>query len=194
MKRRGIGSHTRPNHGASVEWQTPPEILAALGPFDDDPAKAGQRDGLDREWRGFVWLNPPYGATMWPWLAKLAEHGQGIALLFARTETRGFFSEVWGKASALLFLRGRPHFYKNGQRASGNSGGPVVLVAYGHKASHRLERSAHLGAFVSLKSLDVLRDAARAEQREADAKFVESLWGGVYREIAAAIRAQGGER
>ena len=34
-------------------------------------------------------------------------------------------------------------------------------------------------------------ERGRAEQQEADAKFVESMWGGVYREIPAAIRAQG---
>ena len=151
MRRRGIGSHAQPNRGATIEWETPPEILNALGPFDDDPARPGLNDGLIRPWRGLVWLNPPYGRDMWPWLARLAEHKNGgIALIFARTETRGFFEQVWNKATALLFLRGRPHFYKNGQRAAGNSGGPIVAVAYGQQAASRLEQAATLGAFVAL--------------------------------------------
>ena len=148
MVSKGIGGHTRPNHGASVEWQTPPEILAAVGPYDDDPALPSQTDGLTRAWRGFVFLNPPYGRDMWPWLARLAAHGNGIAVIFARTETVGFFAEVWAKASALFFVRGRPHFYKNGVRAVGNSGGPIVLVAYGQEAATRLAHCSLRGCLV----------------------------------------------
>ena len=91
---------------------------------------------------------------MWPWLAKLAVHGSGIAITFARTETKGFQREVWGKASALLFLYGRPHFYRDGKRAKGNSGGPVVLIGYGAEGRNRLWKSQHptkllLGALVT---------------------------------------------
>jgi hypothetical protein len=65
-------------------------------------------------------------------LARLAEHGHGTALLFARTETEIFFDLVWQRATTLLFLRGRPHFHhQDGRRAGANSGAPVVLVAYG---------------------------------------------------------------
>lgn len=147
--KRGIGGHTRPNRGASVEWETPPEILTALGPFDDDPATHGADDGLERAWRGFVFLNPPYGRDMWPWLAKAAAHGSAIALIFARTETRGFATEVWAKAHSLLFLYGRPHFYRKGIRAKGNSGGPCVLIAYGCEAADRLKCSNLPGALVT---------------------------------------------
>lgn len=39
---------------------------------------------------------------------------------------------VWGCASAVRFLCGRPHFHRpDGTRAKGNSGGPIALVAYG---------------------------------------------------------------
>jgi hypothetical protein len=152
----GIGGHTRPNRGRSVEWETPPEILADLGPFDDDPARPGCNDGLIRAWQGLVWLNPPY--PPWAWLERLARHGQGIALIFARTETRGFVAWVWGQADALLFLAGPPHFYQHGLRARGNSGGPVVLVAYGAMAVHRLRASGLRGAFVERWTCDGGRD------------------------------------
>jgi len=146
MKRPGIGSHTRPHHGASVEWQTPPEILSALGPFADDPARPGHTDGLIRAWHGFVWLNPPY--PPWAWLDRLSQHAPGgIACIFARTETRGFLEYVWRRASSLRFLYGRPHFYRNGVRAPGNSGGPVVLVGYGPEARARLCACPVPGAF-----------------------------------------------
>ena len=146
----GIGSHTSPNVGASSHWQTPPEIIEALGPFDFDPCPLGafSADGLQIPGHGYVWLNPPYSAEMWPWLYKLADYGNGIALIFARTETAGFFNTVWSRASALLFLKGRLHFYKDGQRAKGNSGGPSVLVAYGAFAAKRLQECQLAGAYV----------------------------------------------
>lgn len=146
----GISGH-QSARARSVEWQTPPEIISALGAFDDDPCNSAEIwDGLSREWRGFVWLNPPYGRWGWTWLAKLADHGDGgIAIVFARTETQGFVREVWRKATALLFLAGRPHFYRNGVRAKGNSGGPLVLVGYGKEARRRLSACPLSGYFVS---------------------------------------------
>jgi hypothetical protein len=161
----GIGGHHRPYRGAADEWLTPPEIVRALGPFDLDPCAAvGQPwrtakthytvedDGLSKEWFGLVWCNPPYGPVTWRWLERLAEHGSGIALTFARTETEGFFAQVWERADAMLFLRGRLYFhYPDGTRASANSGGPSVLVAYGDLAVERLRHAVVKlpGAFVA---------------------------------------------
>ena len=147
----GIGGHTKPNTGYSTEWETPPKILRALGPFDDDPRLPGKHDGLTRAWQGLVWLNPPYTRCgLGAWLEKLSLHPMGgIALIFARTETRLFVEYVWNRASALLFLYGRPHFYQNGIRAAGNSGGPVVLVGYGEQATTRLRTCGLAGAYVS---------------------------------------------
>jgi hypothetical protein len=50
-----------------------------------------------------------------------------------------FFSEVWAKADAVLFLRGRLHFhYVDGTRAAANAGAPSVFVAYGSWAVQQL--------------------------------------------------------
>lgn len=86
------------------DWLTPPEILRALGTFDLDPCSPTDRpwdtakihytkidDGLAKPWHGRVWLNPPYGNKTKSWLSRLALHGNGIALVFARTETKSFF-------------------------------------------------------------------------------------------------------
>lgn len=79
------------------------------------------QDGLRLPWVGRVWLNPPFGSVAAKWLARLADHGNGIALIPARTETKMFYASVWGRASSLLFLRGRPHFhFPNGSRAPFN--------------------------------------------------------------------------
>lgn len=91
----------------------------------------------------------PYGQQAWRWLAKLADHDNGVALVFARTETEGFVREVWGKADAVLFLRGRLHFHHaNGVRAGANSGAPSCLVAYGHNNVDALRTSGLDGSLV----------------------------------------------
>jgi hypothetical protein len=91
-----------------------------------------EENGLLQPWSGRVWCNPPYGNEARKWLARLADHGNGIALVFARTETEMFFKHVWPKASAVLFLEGRLNFYRvDGVRSKKNSGGPSCLIAYG---------------------------------------------------------------
>lgn len=135
----------RPVAGSHV-WLTPPDILKRLGPFDLDPCAAPsprpwptaefhydeQQDGLTQGWFGRVWCNPPFGKHTAAWLKRMAEHGDGIALAFARTDTAMFQKWVWPFASAVMFLAKRPHFYRHdGTRAAGNSGGPICLIAYG---------------------------------------------------------------
>lgn len=147
-----LGGHERPHHGASDDWLTPPSIISALGPFDLDPCAsvnqpwktaACQWDVTDDElwgWFGFVWCNPPFSSVE-KWLTKLADHGNGIGLVPARTETRWFINTIWMRADAILFLHRRPRFYHpvTGQIAAGNAGAPIVLVAYGPLAVDRLK-------------------------------------------------------
>jgi hypothetical protein len=137
------------------EWLTPPEIISALGKFDLDPCAPVVRpwemakhhytindNGLDKTWSGRVWLNPPFGREAIKWLRKLKEHGNGIALVAARTETAMFYECIWGTADAVLFIKGRPHFhYVTGDRAPFNSGAPICLVAYGERNRESLVKS-----------------------------------------------------
>jgi DNA N-6-adenine-methyltransferase (Dam) len=146
-------------------WLTPPEILAALGPFDLDPCAAPDPrpwptaarhigrpdDGLAATWSADdrVWLNPPYGPQTGRWLGRLADHGRGTALVFARTETSWFAETVWGAASGALFLRGRIRFCRpDGRRSADNSGAPSVLLAYGEDDARRLAGAGLDGTFV----------------------------------------------
>lgn len=164
MRLPGIGSH----HSAtsiSDEWLTPPEIVRSLGIFDLDPCSPVDRpwdtavthlslveDGLDHPWFGRVWLNPPYSQVE-SWMARMAAHGDGTALVFARTETAWWFNTIWPRADALLFLRGRITFYRGDGSASlggHSSGGPSVLVAYGPYNAQALGESGLDGAFVPL--------------------------------------------
>jgi len=161
--KKGIGGHQSARM-KTCEWLTPPGVIISLGDFDLDPCcpedipweTAPMRyheGGLDLPWRGRVWLNPPYGKEAIPWLKKLAEHGNGIAILFARTETQMFFDYVWSKAHGILFIRGRLHFHHvNGKRAAGNAGGPSCLVAYGKGNAKLLKESSLRGAYFPIES------------------------------------------
>jgi hypothetical protein len=164
VKRRTMGSHQSAAMVSDV-WLTPPHIVEALGPFDLDPCAAPEprpwataadhiclpQDGLSHHWHGRVWLNPPYSSEAVKWLRKMARHGMGTALVFARTETGWFVETVWREASAILFIEGRLYFHRpDGSRADANSGAPSCLVAYGQRDARILGMSGIKGAFVKL--------------------------------------------
>jgi len=163
----GIGGH-QGARSRTDEWLTPPSIINALGgaiSFDLDPCAPIVRpwatakrhytiedNGLTKPWEGRVWMNPPYSTSVIGlWLGRIASHGDGFALIFARTETDAFFRHVWERASALLFLRGRINFHLvDGRRAIKNSGAPSVLCAYGAGNADQLAECGVQGQFVPL--------------------------------------------
>jgi hypothetical protein len=161
-----MAQHERGYRGRTDEWLTPRELVAALGPFDLDPCAPVQRpwatathhytvedDGLRQPWFGRVWLNPPYGPQVSRWLQRLAEHGEGIALVFARTETDAFARWVWERADAVLFLAGRLRFCDvAGRPSTNNAGAGSVLVAFGHDSALRLSRAKLKGKFIRLRT------------------------------------------
>lgn len=220
----GIGGH-HSNRAATVEWLTPPETIAPLGPFDLDPCAPIVQpyptaartftildDGLSQQWDGRVWLNPPYAnGVVEKWLARLAEHGRGTALIFARTETDAFFRWVWERAAAVLFMRGRINFHVGeafsviktrrtflaGDKADGNAGAPTVLCAYGADDADILAECGIEGQFVPLifprgVLVATLRDVT---WREALTEFLSSHAGPIsltelYRAFADHPKAQ----
>lgn len=97
------------------EWYTPSTVLerviACLGEIDLDPCADpdhqvpsrahfdncnGHNDGLNQDWVGRVFMNPPYGREIDAWIAKLVEEfeagqvKQAIALVPARVDTAWF--------------------------------------------------------------------------------------------------------
>jgi len=113
------------------DWQTPPEVIerviAVLGAIDLDPCSNShddpnvpaakhfteEDDGLAQEWRGRVYMNPPYGRVIGKWVEKLVEEfeagrvTQAIALVPARTDTRWFKRF---RAFPRCFVQGRLKF------------------------------------------------------------------------------------
>ena len=184
----------------SVVWLTPPSIIDALGgwqSFDLDPCAAPEPrpwptarrmnarldgNGLLMEWHGRVWLNPPYdGDGIGGWLAKMARHGRGTALLGVRTENDAWHVHVWPRASGMLFLHGRLHFCRpDGRVAKGNAGHASVLVAYGQDDLDRLAESGIGGHFQPLRlARYLLVEALVGTWSEEVRRFLEERGGPV---------------
>lgn len=193
-----LGSWQR-SVGKTQVWLTPPHIVRALGPFDLDPCAAPAprpwataaahiappEDGLKMAWNGRIWLNPPFHRyQVGHWLARLADHGIGTALLFARVDTKAWFRSVWGKAEGALFLRGRLTFHlPSGELSDWNGGAPPVLVAYGEQDAERLYNSGLDGHFVPITPTAALFVFARAAEETIPA------WREV---VTAAVKDLGG--
>jgi len=164
-KRDGLVGHERGQ--GKDDWLTPPGIIEALGPFDLDPCASidqpwatarlqytKEDDGLSKSWHGFVWCNPPYGRETKKWIQRMVEHHNGIALIFARTETSTFFPFIWEYAESLFFIKGRLKFcFSNGKPSKNSAGGPSMLVGFGEEALQRLQHCSLEGKFVRLKEI-----------------------------------------
>jgi hypothetical protein len=157
-----LGSH-QSCVGKSQVHLTPRWLLEKLAPFDLDPCAATERpwdcaftnyteadDGLAQPWSGKVWLNPPFDRyQVGRWIERLAQHGNGIALVHARTEA-AWFAPIWRSAELILFLDKRIKFCRpDGTEQPANSGAPVVLAAFGDGAAFDLSVSGLAGSYVS---------------------------------------------
>jgi len=146
-----ISQHEKPGKGITDTWLTPPWLLERLGKFDMDPTPPDGSGGERLVWKGRIWLNPPYSKVS-IFMPMMAVHGNGIALVFARTDTKWFQEWVFPYADSILFIKGRLKFFKiDGTEAKGNAGAPSVLIAYGKENSKTLEGIKDLGFFVKIK-------------------------------------------
>ncbi len=208
----GMGAHQSARPTTDV-WLTPPYVLEALGgfrSFDLDPCSpegrpwptarrhlTKQDNGLILPWHGRVWLNPPYTASViGKWLGRMADHGIGTALIFARTETEAFHRFVWDHCDALFFFEGRLTFHlPDGRKGSGNAGAPNVLCAYGPDDADVLAGCSLPGQFVplALRSLvqgfaggTWLDEVTAVMQRFGEAVRLDTI----YRALAASPKAK----
>ena len=136
------------------EWYTPSKYIEAartvMGSIDLDPAscelaqetvQAGQYftiddNGLTKEWRGNVWLNPPYSKeSIGLFAAKLVEEtanlSQEIVLVNNATDTH-WFHQIAKVAMAMCFVRGRIKFNdKTGTPSNSPVQGQVFIYVGG---------------------------------------------------------------
>ena len=120
------------NNSGDDEWYTPAEYIESarevMGTIDLDPASndfanqtvkaseyyTAETNGLEREWYGNVWLNPPYSTSLIKQFAdKVAESDfkQAVVLVNNATETV-WFRRLLEKATAIIFPTGRIRFEK----------------------------------------------------------------------------------
>lgn len=138
--------------------QTPQWVWSALGPFDLDPcagvgtAIANKNwkledgvDGLDIQWNGFVFCNPPFSKKE-EWILKCKEHGNGLLLLPERGSAPWFgpLAEWCG----CYFVMGKKINFVGGN-SSNNVGS--VLFPFGDRARKILIGGVLPGHFVEVK-------------------------------------------
>lgn len=150
----------------SDEWYTPPTIFTKLGHFDLDPCAASEPlwkiadtnytaidDGLSKPWHGRVWLNPPYSRPLLErFVEKLADYGNGIALLFNRCDCKLFQDVIFKKADGILFIKGRVKFFSPDGKQNGPAGCGSVLIAFGKDNAEALQNSGIAGTYFTIKN------------------------------------------
>ena len=150
----------------SDEWYTPAEIIQSLGEFDLDPATSleayrqnssarqfytVEENGLSKDWNGRVWLNPPYSNPLiQQFLTKMAEHNNGIALVFAKVEAKWFHDIVLRHATAIKFLYDRVRFFKPDGTQGLQPRNGSMLIAYGTENAAILSDNTLKGKFLYL--------------------------------------------
>lgn len=110
---------------ASPHWATPSAIYQELDDefqftCDPCPLRSLEENGLNIEWTGRVYVNPPYGRKIGAWIQKGYESAQATAsvvvmLLPSRTDTKWWHDYIM-KANEVRFIKGRLRFgnYPNG--------------------------------------------------------------------------------
>ncbi len=148
------------------EWYTPPGIIRSLGDFDLDPATSltalnlnhsakrfytAKENGLLQLWSGRIWLNPPYSNPLIEkFLAKKAEHNNGIALVFAKIEAKWFHDTVLYHTGAAKFLYDRIRFLRPDGTPGTQPRNCSMLLAYGRENIEILYNKPLKGKFVLL--------------------------------------------
>lgn len=131
------------NNSGNNEWYTPADYIEAarevMGGIDVDPASndiaqetvkakiyyTAETNGLDKQWNGNVWMNPPYasdliGRFVDKLIQELPNIKQAIVLVNNATETE-WFNKMIVKAKAVCFPRSRVKFYM----PDGKTGAPL---------------------------------------------------------------------
>jgi DNA N-6-adenine-methyltransferase (Dam) len=153
--------------GKTNEWYTPPSVFQALGcTFDLDAASPGQSKtpwipakqfmcsrSLETPWRGFVWLNPPFGARngLTPWLDKFVQHGDGICLVPDRTSAP-WWQQFAPQADLVLFISGKLKFIGADGRPGMSPAQGTCLFSIGERGNAALKQATGLGFLTQHRS------------------------------------------
>ena len=149
--RQGHSDLARATNTGDNEWYTPAKYIEAaryvLGEFDLDPASNDSAqelvkaeryftktdNGLEREWRGRVWLNPPYAQPLiMDFVSKMVAERKagrvtGAVMLTNNSADTAWFHEAAQTADAFCLTRGRIKFYKPGGEMSAPTQGQTFF-------------------------------------------------------------------
>jgi hypothetical protein len=128
-------------------WFTPKIYIDALGPFDLDPCTVSYAPfataktvfnhdlgecGIAKNWHGDVWLNPPYGREIGPFIDKFICHKLGCMLVFARMDSR-WLQKLLRSGAYVFCLRKRIKFISKALNGDTNAGTGSCLVFFDEK-------------------------------------------------------------
>ncbi len=153
------------NNSGNNEWYTPSEYVEAarkvLGVIELDPASSPEAnqvvkakvyytvndDGLQFDWHGKVWMNPPYASGLIDRFAtKIVFHyenkdiTEAIILVNNATET-GWFNEIINASSAAIFPKSRVRFWKPDGELGAPLQGQAIMYLGANKESFLREFS-----------------------------------------------------
>jgi len=169
----GLGERSnaqRMQSSETNEWYTPAPYIesarAVLGGIDLDPASCAEAnqvvqaarfytaddDGLARDWKGRVWLNPPYGGQAGAFVAKLISHYDAgdvpaaVCLVSSHSPETDWFRPLWDRV--LCFTYGRIAFTDSSGEAAAPTHGSVFAYLGPDRARFAAEFEPH-GAVVA---------------------------------------------
>ena len=137
---------------ATDQWATPQDCFDKLNSIfnfqtdvcaDANNAKCDkfyteQMNGLDQDWHGVCWMNPPYGRAISDWIKKAYDScvdnkATVVCLIPARTDTR-YWHEYCAKGE-VFYLKGRLKF----GNAVNSAPFPSAIVVFRPKIADVLE-------------------------------------------------------
>ena len=135
------------------QYYTPPWVFESLAiEFDVDvcapaggiawiPAKTHYHeaiDGLNQEWSGKVWMNPPYSKPK-PWIDKFVQHGSGIGLI-AMSRSNAFYA-LWNNEQIRFAVPEKHMMFVTPEGKKLGVFMPVCFIAVGDECVEALIKS-----------------------------------------------------
>ena len=137
------------------DWYTPKWVFDGLGlTFDLDVASPGDGtdhvparkrytindDGLNQQWHGLVWCNPPYSEPK-KWCYRYENHPNAIILIRADLSTKGPFA-AFTASDAIWIPRGRLQFVNGRGGKTGAVNFSTIMLGRGQQAAEAMQRLA----------------------------------------------------